>query len=45
MRDEKDYENLKKFIKITIDFDNKLYERVIKNIMINQEIKQNSFTN
>ena len=30
IRDERDYESLVKFIEIVIDFDNKLYERVMK---------------
>ena len=30
IRDGRDYEDLKKFIKITIEFDDKLYERVMK---------------
>ena len=30
MKDERNYENLQKFIEITIEFDDKLYERVMK---------------
>ena len=30
MKDERDYEDFQKFIKITIELDNKLYERVMK---------------
>ena len=30
IRDERDYKNLAKFIEIVIDFDDKLYERVMK---------------
>ena len=30
MCDERDYENFIEFIKIVIDFDNKLYEQIMK---------------
>ena len=30
MRDERDYESLAKFIEIVIDFNNKLYKRIMK---------------
>ena len=30
IRDERNYESLEKFIEIVIDFDDKLYERVMK---------------
>ncbi len=45
MRDEKTFSNMFNFIKIVIDFDDKLYKRAIKKNTINLEKEQKSSLN
>ncbi len=45
MRDEKTFNNMFDFIKVAINFDNKLYKRAIKKNTINLKKEQKSFLN
>ena len=45
MRDEKTFSNMFNFIKIVIDFDDKLYKKAIKKNTINLEKEQKSSLN
>jgi len=45
MRNKKTFNDIFNFIKVIIDFDNKLYKRVIKKNTINFKKKQESFLN